>query len=107
MIELKNVSKSYGSKVAVRDVSFKLGQGGLVGLFGEQHGQVHHNEVYAGPAQLQGRGAARRRAHHDERISNACPSPRASTPSSPPSRPGPRGVLRSALDLQRKSASAC
>ena len=35
MIELKNVSKSYGSKVAVRDVSFKLGQGELVGLFGE------------------------------------------------------------------------
>lgn len=35
MIELKNVSKSYGSKEAVRDVNFKLGEGELVGLFGE------------------------------------------------------------------------
>lgn len=35
MIELKNVSKNYGKRQAVRDVSLTIGQGEIVGLFGE------------------------------------------------------------------------
>ena len=35
MIELKNVKKSYGTREALRGVSFSLGPGELVGLFGE------------------------------------------------------------------------
>ena len=35
MIELKNVSKSYGSKEALKGVSLTLPQGEIVGLFGE------------------------------------------------------------------------
>lgn len=35
MIELKNVSKNYGKRQAVRDVSLTIGSGEIVGLFGE------------------------------------------------------------------------
>ena len=35
MIELRNVSKRYGAKKALTDVSFSLGPGEIVGLFGE------------------------------------------------------------------------
>lgn len=35
MIELKNVSKSYGKHQAVRDLSLTIGSGDIVGLFGE------------------------------------------------------------------------
>lgn len=35
MIELKNVTKSYGTKVALRNVTLSLPQGEIVGLFGE------------------------------------------------------------------------
>jgi ABC-2 type transport system ATP-binding protein len=35
MLELKNVSKAYGSKKALRDVSLSLPGGEIVGLFGE------------------------------------------------------------------------
>ncbi len=35
MIELKNVSKNYGTKVALRNVNLSLPQGEIVGLFGE------------------------------------------------------------------------
>ena len=35
MIELKNVSKNYGTKVALRNVTLSLPQGEIVGLFGE------------------------------------------------------------------------
>ena len=35
MIELKNVSKAYGAKMALRNVSLTLPQGEIVGLFGE------------------------------------------------------------------------
>ena len=35
MIELKHVSKSYGGKQALDDVSLTLPQGEIVGLFGE------------------------------------------------------------------------
>ncbi len=35
MIEVKNVSKSYGKKVALDDVSFTLPRGQIVGIFGE------------------------------------------------------------------------
>ena len=35
MLELKNVRKSYGTKVALQDVSLSLPQGEIVGLFGE------------------------------------------------------------------------
>ena len=35
MIELKNISKKYGSTLAVKEVSLALPQGQIVGLFGE------------------------------------------------------------------------
>ncbi len=35
MLEIKNVSKNYGRKAALRDVSLSLPRGQLVGLFGE------------------------------------------------------------------------
>ena len=35
MLEIKNVSKRYGSKQALSDVSLQLPRGQLVGLFGE------------------------------------------------------------------------
>jgi len=35
MLELKNVSKNYGAKCALGDVSFSLPRGEIVGLFGE------------------------------------------------------------------------
>ncbi len=35
MLELKNVSKNYGAKSALKDVSFSLPRGEIVGLFGE------------------------------------------------------------------------
>lgn len=35
MIELKNVTKAYGTKVALRNVNLTLPQGEIVGLFGE------------------------------------------------------------------------
>lgn len=35
MLELNHVSKSYGKKTALDDVSFRLGLGEIVGLFGE------------------------------------------------------------------------
>ena len=35
MLEIKNVTKSYGGKKALRDVSLTLPQGEIVGLFGE------------------------------------------------------------------------
>ncbi|MCF0137471.1 MAG: ABC transporter ATP-binding protein [Oscillospiraceae bacterium] len=35
MIELKNVSKKYGSQTALNNVSLKIGQGEIIGLFGE------------------------------------------------------------------------
>ncbi|MGN0735000.1 MAG: ABC transporter ATP-binding protein [Anaerovoracaceae bacterium] len=35
MIEIKNVTKKYGSKYALNDVSLSIGQGEIIGLFGE------------------------------------------------------------------------
>ena len=35
MIEIKNVTKSYGSKKAINDISLEIPQGQLIGLFGE------------------------------------------------------------------------
>ena len=35
MIEIKNLSKQYGTKFALRDVNLKIGQGEIIGLFGE------------------------------------------------------------------------
>ena len=35
MLEIKNVTKAYGGKVALRDVSLTLPRGEIVGLFGE------------------------------------------------------------------------
>ena len=35
MIELKNVSKNYGTKAALRNVNLTFPQGEIVGLFGE------------------------------------------------------------------------
>ena len=35
MLEIKNLSKKYGSKEALRDVTFSLPRGQIVGLFGE------------------------------------------------------------------------
>lgn len=35
MIEIKNLSKQYGTKFALRDVNLKIGPGEIIGLFGE------------------------------------------------------------------------
>lgn len=35
MIEIKNLSKQYGTKFALRDVNLTIGQGEIIGLFGE------------------------------------------------------------------------
>lgn len=35
MIEIKNVTKRYGSKYALNDISLSIGQGEIIGLFGE------------------------------------------------------------------------
>ena len=34
MIEVKNLSKSYGSKLAVNDISFSVGEGEILGFLG-------------------------------------------------------------------------
>ena len=35
MLELKNITKTYGKKTALEDVSVDFGPGQIVGLFGE------------------------------------------------------------------------
>ena len=45
MIELKHVTKRYGAKCAVNDISFTINKGEVLGFLGAQRcGQEHHDE---------------------------------------------------------------
>ncbi len=57
MLELKNITKVYGKKAALQDVSVAFAPGQIVGLFGEKRrGKDHADEVHPGPHRSQGGG---------------------------------------------------